>query len=256
MPSGNRGDGYRSYASGTYDPRSNGHRTHSYDQGSSHGNPNSGIVPTYADTTSRRRSMNIEDMLNHSDEDTRRYQQPQFRRSEAGRTVFRNPRTIPGSLQGNRAPRSGPQSHGANASARSRGGSHPPPTQGRGSASPDVPSRTRAARPAYSNEEKHFIWYLRIDVRIYRFPNSWPDPVFKPRGMSRKVQLFRQSHSSESLLEQATLTPKRLSSVGIPGLPSPRLSTLISLTVEKDDAKSLDCSAGFIGSQKPMAYRM
>lgn len=178
MSSGGRGCGYRSYASGTYDPRSNGYRTGSYDRGSIDGNRTPGLVPAYADTTSRRRSMNIEDMLNPSDENTRQHQQPQSRRSEAGRTVSRNPRTAPCSLQSNRATRPGPHSHGANASA-SRGGSRPPPIQGqrsRGSGSPDVPSRTRAFRPTYTNEEEHFIWYLRIDVRICQPPKLLAQP--------------------------------------------------------------------------------
>lgn len=166
MPSGGRGSGYTSNDSGADDPRSNGYRTGSYNQGRIRGNRNPGLVPAHADTTSRHRSMNIEDMLNPSDEDTRRYQQPQSSRSsDAGRTVSRNP----GSLQGNRAPRSGTHSHGASASARSRGGSRPQPRRGqrsRGSGSPDPPLQTRSPRPDYTEEQEYFIWYLRIDVRI------------------------------------------------------------------------------------------
>lgn len=171
MSSGGRESGYRSYSSGAYDPRSNRYRTGSYSQGTTHGNRNLGLVPAHADTMSRCRSMNIEDILNPTDEDTGSCHQPQSRRSEAEKTVSRNPRTVSGSLQGNRAPRSGPHSHGTHASARSRAGYRPPPTQGqrsRGLGSPDVPSRTRAFRPAYNDEEEHFIWYLRIDVCICR----------------------------------------------------------------------------------------
>ena len=147
---GGRGDGDR--------------RTGSYNQGSSHGNQQPGLVPAYADTTSRRRTMNIEDILNPSDENTRRHQQPRSSGSyEAERTAYRNH----GSILGNRAPRSGPHSQGGNATARSRGGSgHLPPH--RGSGLPDVPLRTRPFRPSYTDEEEHFIWYLRIDVRICR----------------------------------------------------------------------------------------
>lgn len=183
MSSGRRGHSYRSNSSGPHDPRSNGYRTGSYNQGSSHGNRNPGLVPASADTTSIRRGMNIEEILNPSDDDSRRYQQPQSSGSyEAGRIVSRNP----GSLQGDRVPGSGPRSHGANASARSRGISRPRP-RSRGSESPDVPSRTRAFRPDYTCEEEHFIWYLRNDVRIRRHKVSWPDLSFEPRDMPGEV---------------------------------------------------------------------
>lgn len=198
MSSGGRGSGFRSYASGAYDPRSNHYRTGSYNQGITYGNRNPGHIPAHTDT-SRRRSMNIEDMLNPSDETTRPYHQPQSRRSEAGRTVSRNPRIVSGSLQGNRAPRYGSHSHGPNGSARPRAGGRPPPTQGqrsRGSGSPDVPSRTRAFRPAYNDEEEHFIWYLRIDVRICPFRKSWPDLTLEPRGMPGEILLFRLAPGS------------------------------------------------------------
>ena len=167
--------GDRSYSSGANDPRSNRYRTGSYSQGTTHGNQNPGPVAAHADTMSRYRSMNIEDILNPIDENTRSHQQPRSRRSEADKMVSRNPRTVAGPLQGNRAPRSGPHSHGTNASARSRAGYRRPPTQGqrtRGLGSPDVPSRTRAFRPAYNDEEEHFIWYLRIDVCICRILKS------------------------------------------------------------------------------------
>ena len=149
MSSGARGHGH---GSGADDPRSNGYRAGSYYQdyqGSSHGIRNPGLVPANADTTSRRRSMNIEDMLNPSDENTRPEQQPRSPRSyKTGRTS-----------------KSGPLSYRAKASARSQGGSRPPP-RGKGSGSPDIPSRTRAFRPGYTDEQELFIWYLRIDVRI------------------------------------------------------------------------------------------
>lgn len=121
--------------------RGYGYRTVKNSRGSRRGSRNPGPVRGYADTTSTRRSMNIEDILNPCDEDTKR---------------------SPGSLQGNRAPRFGQHSHAADTSARSLECSRPPPPH-RGSGSPDVPSRTRAFRPAYSDEEQHFIWYLRID---------------------------------------------------------------------------------------------
>ena len=162
MSSGRQEYGYRLNDSGVHDPRSNSYRTGSYSQGSSHGNRNPGPFPTSVDSTSRRRGMNIEEILNPSDEDTRPYQQPQISRSyEAETMVSRNP----GSLQGNRVPGSGPRSHGANASTRSRGSSRPRP-RSRGSGSPEAPSRTRAFRPDYTCEEEHFIWYLRNDVRL------------------------------------------------------------------------------------------
>ena len=162
MSSGRQEYGYRLNDSGVYDPRSNSYRTGSYSQGSNHGNRNPGPFPTSVDTTSRRRGMNIEEILNPSDEDTRPYQQPQISRSyEAETMASRNP----GSLQGNRVPGSGPRSHGANASTRSRGSSRPRP-RSRGSGSPEAPSRTRAFRPDYTCEEEHFIWYLRNDVRL------------------------------------------------------------------------------------------
>ena len=106
-------------------------------------------VPAYTNTTSRRRSMNIEDMLNPSDEVPTREQQPQSPRS------YRAART----------PKSGLPSHRAKASSRSQGASRPPP---RGNGSPEIPPRTRAFRPGYTDEQELFIWYLRIDVRIYR----------------------------------------------------------------------------------------
>ena len=164
MSSGGRGYSYGSYDSGAHEPRSNGYRTGSHSQDSSHGNRNPALVPAYAETTSRRRIMNIEDVLNPSDEGTRRYQQPQSSGSyEPARTVSENSR----SLQGNRPPTSGPQSHGASASASSRGGHRAPQGQrGRGIGAPDIPSQTRSFRPPYTSEEEHFIWYLRLDVSI------------------------------------------------------------------------------------------
>ena len=199
MSSGGPGYDYGSYTSRAYDPRSNGYyRTGSYIQGSSHSSRNPVPVPAYADMTSGRRSMNIEDILNPSDDNSKRFQQPQSSRSyDAGRTVPRNP----GSPPGNRAPRSGPHSHEANASARSRGGSRAPPPH-RGSGSPDVPSRTRAFRPGYTDEQEHFIWYLRIDVRIVFLP----DLTLEPQDLSCGILLLGTVW--KPLLEQAMLTPK------------------------------------------------
>lgn len=137
------------YGSGTDDPRSDGYRTGSFYQGSSHGFRNPCPAPANADTPLRRRSMNIEDMLNPSDENTGRDQQPQSPKPyKAGKTS-----------------KSGPLSNRAKASARSQGGPRPPP-RGKGSGSPEIPSRTRAFRPGYTDEQELFIWYLRIDVRI------------------------------------------------------------------------------------------
>ena len=62
--------------------------------------------------------------------------------------------------------------------------------------------------------------------------------------------------ASNLFLARQMLTLDCLSSVGIPGLPSPRLITIASLKMEKGDAESPDCSASFIGSQQTMAYRM
>lgn len=159
MSSGSRGHGNGSYTSGGDDPRSNGYRTSSYHHNSSHGVRNPVLVPADTDTTSRRRSMNIEDILNPSDENPTRKQQPESPKSvKDDKKVPRKP----GSPQGYRHPRSGPLSPKAKASARSQGGSRPPP-RGRGSGSPENPSRTRAFRPGYTEEEEMFIWYLRID---------------------------------------------------------------------------------------------
>ena len=141
--------GGRAHSHGADDPISNSYRTGSYYQASGQGIRYPGPVPTYADTTSRRRSMNIEDMLNPSDENTRREQQPKS----------------PSSYKAGKTSRSGPTSHRAKASARHQGGSRPSP-RGSGSGSPDIPSRTRAFRPGYTDEQELFIWYLRIDVSI------------------------------------------------------------------------------------------
>ena len=146
MSSGSRGYGH---GFGTDDPRSNGYRTGSYYQGSSHGIRTPDLVPVNTDTTSRRRSMNIEDMLNPSDESTGQEQQPQS----------------PKSYKTGKTSKPGPVSYRAKPSPRSQGGSRPPP-RARGSGSPDIPSRTRAFRPGYTDEQELFIWYLRIDVRI------------------------------------------------------------------------------------------
>lgn len=142
-----RGHGH---GSGTDEPRSNGYRTGSYHHGSSHDMRNPGLVPANAETPSRRRSMNIEDMLNPSDESTRTEQQPQS----------------PRSYKAGKASKSGPLIYRSKASAKSQGSSRPPP-RGRGAGSPDIPSRTRAFRPGYTDEQELFIWYLRIDVRIW-----------------------------------------------------------------------------------------
>ena len=158
MSSAGRAHGRGSYASGADDPRSNDYRTGSTYQVSSYGIRNPSLVPAYTETTSRRRRMNIEDILNPSDENTTREQQPQSPRSyKAARTS-----------------KSGPPSNRAKATARSQGASRPPP-RGRGSGSPEIPSRSRAFRPGYTDEQELFIWYLRIDVRVAaEIPQSWP----------------------------------------------------------------------------------
>ena len=157
MSSSGRTHSYGSYASETDGTKWDGYRTGSYHQSSNQAIRNPALVPAYGETTSRRRSMNIEDMLNPSDENTRREQQPQS----------------PRSYKASKPSRSGPPSHRAKASARSQAGSRPPP-RGRGPGSPDIPSRTRAFRPGYTDEQELFIWYLRIDVRICK--NNYPDP--------------------------------------------------------------------------------
>lgn len=53
--------------------RGYGYRTVKNSRGSRRGSRNPGPVRGYADTTSTRRSMNIEDILNPCDEDTKRY---------------------------------------------------------------------------------------------------------------------------------------------------------------------------------------
>ena len=235
MSSGRQEYGYRLNDSGVYDPRSNSYRTGSYSQGSSHGNRNPDPVPASADTTSRSRGMNIEEILNPSDEGTRPYQEPQISRSyEAETTVSRNP----GSLQGNRVPGSGPRSYGANASTRSRGSSRPRP-RSRGSGSPEVPSRTRAFRPDYTCEEEHFIWYLRNDVRI-----CWAALLLSLEILSGVFFRLSRKHSRE----QTKLTLKCLSSVSIRGMLSPTLSMLASLRTGKGDAKFPDSNANTIES--------
>lgn len=99
-----------------------------------------------------------------------------------------------------------------------------------------------------------------ISVSTYVFAHSEsPGPILL---LSLEACLGR-FYSSDWLLvrlkalsEKGMLTPKYLSSVGIPGPPSPRLSTLASLKMEKGDAESPDCSASFIELQQTMAYQM
>ena len=166
---------------------SNGYRTGSYHQGSSHDIRNPGLVPANAETTSRRRSMNIEDMLNPSDQNTTPEQQPQSpRSSKAGK-----------------ASKSGPLIYRAKASAKSQGSSRPPP-KGRGSGSPDIPSRTRAFRPGYTDEQELFIWYLRIDVRIWW--HDIPNPILLLSFRTRLGGGSFYSTAFKALLEQEMLT--------------------------------------------------
>ena len=158
MSSGGRANNLGTYISGADDPRSNGYHTSSYYQSSIYAIRNSGPVPAFSETTSRRRSMNIEDMLNPSDESTRREQQPQS----------------PRSYKAGKSSRPGSSTHKAKASSRSQGGPRPP-NRGKSLGSPDIPARTRAFRPGYTDEQELFIWYLRIDVCIYQ-PND-PTPA-------------------------------------------------------------------------------
>ncbi|CAD6570476.1 MAG: hypothetical protein ASARMPREDX12_003641 [Alectoria sarmentosa] len=181
MSSSGRGCGYRSHASGTYDPRSNGYRTGSYNRGSIDGNRNPGLVPAYADTTSARRSMNIEDMLNPSDE--RQHQQPQ---SRLDLTL-----TEPTHLLLEEAP------------------------------------------VLHQHRDKEAGAQDRRMSRHGLAPFDLPIPMKK----STSSGIF-------------------VSTVGIPGLPSPRLSTLASLRMEKGDARSPDSSANFIELQRKTACRM
>ncbi|MCJ1453030.1 hypothetical protein MMC28_003375 [Mycoblastus sanguinarius] len=136
-------------------------------------------VPPQLDTTSRRRSMTIQDMLNPSDEDARR--SPPTPSSPSSSDEERGPprptRTDHSSQRSIGSPRSGPHSHRVDRSprpgGRSRRPSATPSAQSSGSRlprSPEVPARTRSFRPTYNPEEVAFIWYLRID-RGY----LWPD---------------------------------------------------------------------------------
>ena len=195
-------------------------------------------VPAYTDTTERRRSMNIEDMLNPSDDITTREQLPQS----------------PRSYKAARSSKPGPLSHRAKASARSQGGSRPPPRVSgvRGPGSPEIPSRTRAFRPGYTDEQELFIWYLRIDVRICHRDIPIPGLIF---GASRHAWGGSALHFCLK-----TFSPKRMltlgfSSVDTLGRQSPTRTMLASLGMEKSNAEFRDSSANSIESRKPMAFR-
>ena len=86
-----------------------------------------------------RRSMAIQNMLNPSDEEVR----PSGNLSRA-----------PVSHQSKKSPRSSTHTRRSSTSQ---------------SGSPEIVQKTQAFRPAYSTEEQHFIWYLRID-RGYLWP--------------------------------------------------------------------------------------
>lgn len=128
------------------------------------------------DTTPRRRRMTIQDMLNPAGDDERHFSgsQSSLSSSEDDRRSPGNHRHLPIPRPENRARRPGTHSHrstnlhvsgsGRRRSGQSRQSSRSP------SSSSDVEPRTRPFRPAYTTEEVHFLWYLRID-RGY----LWPD---------------------------------------------------------------------------------
>ena len=132
-----------------------------------------GLNAAQGDAISRRRSMTIQDMLNPSDEEVKHSPQTtssQFSSDEDLRPSANHSRT-PVSRQSKKSPRSDTHAR-RSASYTSKDGSRRPsrrPTRSP-SSSPEIAQKTRAFRPAYSTEEQHFIWYLRID-RGY----LWPD---------------------------------------------------------------------------------
>ena len=135
---------------------------------------NIGLNVAQEDATSRRRSMTIQDMLNPSDEEVR--QSPQTTSSQFSSDEDIRPSgnisRAPVSRQSKKSPRSGTHARRSSTSHTSKDGSRRPsrrPTRSP-SSSPEITQKTRAFRPAYSTEEQHFIWYLRID-RGY----LWPD---------------------------------------------------------------------------------
>ena len=120
------------------------------------------------------RSMTIQDMLNPSDEDVR--QSPQTMSSQFSSDgdirPSRNLSRAPVSRQSKKSPRSVTHARRSSTSQTSKDGSRRPSRRPARSlsSSPEIAQKTRAFRPAYSTEEQHFIWYLRID-RGY----LWPD---------------------------------------------------------------------------------
>ena len=135
---------------------------------------NMGLNAAQGDSASRRRSMTIQDMLNPSNEEVRHSPQStssQFSSDDDIRSS-ENQARVPVPHQSKKSPRSGTHARRTSSSYTSKNGSRRPsrrPSRSP-SSSPEVAQKTRAFRPAYSTEEVHFIWYLRID-RGY----LWPD---------------------------------------------------------------------------------
>jgi len=165
------------YSSGSYGYGSGPNAYSTSSRGSSTGHYQySSLSAPQTDTTSRRRSMTIQDMLNPAGEDERQSSKSQSSQSSSDdeRRPPGSHRHLPVSQRDSRAPRSGPQSRRGYTSHTSGGGArrlgHARRPARSPSSSPDVQPRTRPFRPAYTTEEVHFIWYLRID-RGY----LWPD---------------------------------------------------------------------------------
>ena len=178
--------GYESGSgSNAYSTSSRGDGTGNYQHAS--------LTPPQAEATSRRRSMTIQDMLNPAGEDEKHLSGSHSSSSSSDdeRLPSLSHRHLPVPQRDSRTQRLGPYSRrgtGFRTSGSNMGGSvHSRRPSRSPSSSPDVQPRTRAFRPAYTTEEVHFIWYLRID-RGY----LWPDiknafnARFSDRGEDRR----------------------------------------------------------------------
>lgn len=145
------------------------------------------LSPPQTINTARRRSMTIQDMLNPAVDDERHSSgsQSSLSSSEDERRPSASYRHLPVPQRDNRTPGSEPHSRRSTTSHMS-GGTRRPGHSRRPrrspSSSPDVQPRPRAFRPAYTTEEVHFIWYLRID-RGYLWPDI--DNAFNARFSHR-----------------------------------------------------------------------
>ena len=150
-----------------------------------------GLNAAQGDAISRRRSMTIQDMLNPSDEEVKHSPKTKSSQliSDKDLRLSANHSRTPVSRQSKKSPRSDTHTR-RSASYTSKDGSRRLSRRRTRSASSSskTAQKTRAFRPAYSIEEQHFIWYLRID-RGY----LWPDILdafnarFSRNGGQRKL---------------------------------------------------------------------